>query len=51
MQSFIISYFIRKYGAKIFIQLLIDTYMPGYHLAKNPKRKVSEEVMSTRISL
>ena len=49
MQSFIISFFIRKHGAKNFIKLLIETYLPGFHLSKNPRKRISDEVSATRI--
>jgi hypothetical protein len=51
MQQFIISWFIRKYGAKKFIEDLIETYIPAYHLQRFPKRKISKEVMADRVQI
>lgn len=50
MKSFIINYLIKKYGARKFIKQLIADYLPGFHLSKNPRKRISDEVMENRIS-
>lgn len=49
MQSFIISFFIRKYGAETLIRMLIEQYLEGFHLSKNPRKRISDDVSATRI--
>jgi hypothetical protein len=49
MKSFIINYYIKKHGAKKFICMLIEDYLPGFHLSKNPKKRIADEVTETRI--
>ena len=51
IKSYIINYFIRKYGAREFIAMLIAEYLPGHHVSKNPKKRISDEVMEGRVSL
>ena len=49
MQSFIISYFIKKYGARKFIEMLIEQYIPDQHLQSFPKRKINPDAISARV--
>ena len=36
------------FDKKEMIKTLISMYLKGYHLSKNPRKRISEEVMSTR---
>ena len=50
MKSFILNYYIKKYGAEQFIRMLIEDYLQGWHLSKNPKKRIADEVMESRVS-
>lgn len=45
MKSYILNYLIKKAGGpEKFIRELIAEYLDSYHLSKNPKKKICDEV-------
>jgi hypothetical protein len=52
MKSYILQYLIKKAGGpEKFIRELIEEHLSEtHHLSKNPRRRISDEVMSKRLS-
>jgi hypothetical protein len=45
----LLSYVVKRCGARETVKWIIGEYIPGSHLSKNPKKRIADEVTETRI--
>ena len=48
-RKILINYLVGRIGAEKLARYIIEWHMTGYHLSKNPKKRISDEVMETRV--